>query len=125
RAGGGSGPRCGGGPARAAGALPPGCVDLPRADHVAGEPAAGRVGPCGGALRLPDRTRAARSAGREGVVTHGGSQRAVSDVVIRTVGLRKDYVLGAEVVQALRGVDLVVERNEYVAVMGPSGSGKS
>jgi len=45
--------------------------------------------------------------------------------VIRTVALRKDYVLGAEVVHALRGVDLVVEPNEYVAVMGPSGSGKS
>jgi len=45
--------------------------------------------------------------------------------VIRMSGLRKDYVLGAEVVQALRGVDLTVERNEYVTIMGPSGSGKS
>jgi len=34
-------------------------------------------------------------------------------------------VLGAEVVQAVRGVDLVIEHNEYVAIMGPSGSGKS
>ncbi len=45
--------------------------------------------------------------------------------VIRTVGLTKDYVLGAETVHALRGVDLDVERNDYVAIMGPSGSGKS
>jgi putative ABC transport system ATP-binding protein len=45
--------------------------------------------------------------------------------VIRTVGLTKDYVLGAETVHALRGVDLSIERNEYVAIMGPSGSGKS
>jgi putative ABC transport system ATP-binding protein len=45
--------------------------------------------------------------------------------VIRTEGLHKDYVLGAETVRALRGVDLVIERNEYVAIMGPSGSGKS
>jgi putative ABC transport system ATP-binding protein len=45
--------------------------------------------------------------------------------VIRTTGLRKDYVLGAETVHALRGVDLLVQRNEYVAIMGPSGSGKS
>jgi len=45
--------------------------------------------------------------------------------IIRTEGLKKDYHLGAEIVRALRGVDLVVERNEYVAIMGPSGSGKS
>jgi putative ABC transport system ATP-binding protein len=45
--------------------------------------------------------------------------------VIRTQGLTKDYILGSETVHALRGVDLVVERNEYVAIMGPSGSGKS
>jgi putative ABC transport system ATP-binding protein len=45
--------------------------------------------------------------------------------VIRTKELTKDYVMGAETVRALRGVDLIVERNEYVAIMGPSGSGKS
>jgi putative ABC transport system ATP-binding protein len=45
--------------------------------------------------------------------------------VIRTEGLRKDYVLGAETVRALRGVDITIDRNDYVAIMGPSGSGKS
>jgi putative ABC transport system ATP-binding protein len=45
--------------------------------------------------------------------------------VIRTHGLIKTYQLGSETVRALRGVDLVVDRNEYVAIMGPSGSGKS
>src|SRR5690606_2334877 len=39
--------------------------------------------------------------------------------------LRKDYVLGAETVYAVRGVDLVIKKGEFVAVMGPSGSGKS
>jgi putative ABC transport system ATP-binding protein len=49
----------------------------------------------------------------------------VSDLIIRTEGLRKDYVLGAETVYAVRGVDLEIRRGEFVAVMGPSGSGKS
>jgi putative ABC transport system ATP-binding protein len=48
-----------------------------------------------------------------------------ADEVIVARGLTRDYVMGAEVVHALRGVDLVIRRNEYVAIMGPSGSGKS
>jgi putative ABC transport system ATP-binding protein len=45
--------------------------------------------------------------------------------VIQVRGLEKHYDVGAETVRALRGVDLVIGRNEYVAIMGPSGSGKS
>jgi putative ABC transport system ATP-binding protein len=49
-----------------------------------------------------------------------------SDVpIIRTEDIRKDYVLGAETVKAVRGVDLLIRRGEFVAIMGPSGSGKS
>jgi len=48
-----------------------------------------------------------------------------NDVIIRTEGLKKDYVLGAETVRAVRGVDLEIHQGEFVAVMGPSGSGKS
>src|SRR5688572_5013841 len=49
----------------------------------------------------------------------------MSHPIIRTLGLKKNYELGAETVHALRGVDLIVQRNEYIAIMGPSGSGKS
>jgi putative ABC transport system ATP-binding protein len=45
--------------------------------------------------------------------------------VILTKGLTREYRLEGEVVQALRGVDLTIDRNEFVAIMGPSGSGKS
>ncbi len=39
--------------------------------------------------------------------------------------LHKHYNLGKHPVQALDGVDFVVEKGEFVAIMGPSGSGKS
>src|ERR1700751_573659 len=51
--------------------------------------------------------------------------RPRGDVVIRIEGITKEYVMGEAVIQALRGVDLLIGRNEYLAIMGPSGSGKS
>jgi putative ABC transport system ATP-binding protein len=47
------------------------------------------------------------------------------DAVIVTRNLQRDYDIGGEVVHALRGVDVVIRKNEFVAIMGPSGSGKS
>ena len=45
--------------------------------------------------------------------------------LIRIEGLTKSYQMGTTTVHALNGVDLLIRRNEYVAIMGPSGSGKS
>ena len=40
-------------------------------------------------------------------------------------GVRREYRTGNSVVRALDGVDLHIQKGEYVSIMGPSGSGKS
>ncbi|MGK2912645.1 MAG: ABC transporter ATP-binding protein [Sphingobium sp.] len=49
----------------------------------------------------------------------------VNDPIIRLRGVTKTYGSGATMFQALKGIDLDIERGDFVAVMGPSGSGKS
>jgi putative ABC transport system ATP-binding protein len=45
--------------------------------------------------------------------------------VISLTGITKQYQMGDQTVHALQGVDLHIERNELVAFIGASGSGKS
>jgi putative ABC transport system ATP-binding protein len=50
---------------------------------------------------------------------------STNNALIRSEDLWKIYQLGQQEVNALCGVSMVVERNEFLAIMGPSGSGKS
>ncbi|MCU0470901.1 MAG: ATP-binding cassette domain-containing protein, partial [Arcicella sp.] len=45
--------------------------------------------------------------------------------IIKTTNISRRYVMGEEVIQALKDVTISVNKGEYVAFMGPSGSGKS
>jgi putative ABC transport system ATP-binding protein len=47
------------------------------------------------------------------------------DAIVELRGVHKTYLLGAEGVPALRGVNLVVQRNEFIVILGKSGGGKS
>ena len=45
--------------------------------------------------------------------------------LIEVSNITKDYSLGTQTVEALRGVSFGIEKGEFIAIMGPSGSGKS
>ncbi len=45
--------------------------------------------------------------------------------IIETRDISKRYIMGAEVVDALKTISISINKGEYVAFMGPSGSGKS
>ncbi len=47
------------------------------------------------------------------------------DTIIQMEGLAREYEMGGSKINALDGVDLEIERGEYVSIVGPSGSGKT
>lgn len=47
------------------------------------------------------------------------------ELVIDLKDIKREFVVGKQMVRALRGVDIEIQKNEYTALMGPSGSGKS
>jgi putative ABC transport system ATP-binding protein len=49
----------------------------------------------------------------------------MSTAVVEATDLKKTYMLGKVPVEALRGINLKVEKGDFLAILGPSGSGKS
>jgi len=49
----------------------------------------------------------------------------MEELVIKLNDISRHFRVGSETVKALRTINMVIKRNEYVALMGPSGSGKS
>jgi putative ABC transport system ATP-binding protein len=49
----------------------------------------------------------------------------LTEIVVEARDLKKTYLLGKVPVEALRGLNLRVEKGDFISILGPSGSGKS
>jgi putative ABC transport system ATP-binding protein len=47
------------------------------------------------------------------------------DSVVSLKDVKKSYFMGGEELQVLKGINLEIQRGEFISIMGPSGSGKS
>ena len=50
---------------------------------------------------------------------------AAREYAVKTLDVKKEYVMGKQTLMALKGVSVEIEQGEYISIMGPSGSGKS
>ncbi|MBI5095893.1 MAG: ABC transporter ATP-binding protein [Candidatus Hydrogenedentes bacterium] len=47
------------------------------------------------------------------------------EYAVKTLNVTKEFTMGKETLQALKGINIEVLAGEYISIMGPSGSGKS
>jgi putative ABC transport system ATP-binding protein len=73
----------------------------------------------------PPRGAATREAAEPRHIANGDATPGGTTPLIRLRGITKVYGSGSTAFQALKGVDLDIQRGDFVAIMGPSGSGKS
>ncbi len=58
-------------------------------------------------------------------VSSGKAAAAQAKSLLRLVDITKEYTIGSDLIQALKGVNLTIQEGEFTVVMGPSGSGKT
>ena len=101
-----------------------------RAPHRAGHHRRRDPGRGAGHRRRPHRRHVRRLAGgpaapRRGTVPGRVADRKPGETMYKLTGVTKKYQKGRVTVDALAGVDLVIEDGEWLAIQGPTGHGKT
>ena len=51
--------------------------------------------------------------------------KETKEAIVRTIGVKKNFMLGKIPLHVLKGIDIEILKGEYISIMGPSGSGKT